>query len=375
MIVHVGNYDPNALDGVSTTIVGQCDALLKKGVEIEVWYFVLGVDDIQRKTAPNGLQIFSIPRFRNPLVAALALPRISKRWISERISKVELFHLHSVFSPPNNRVSRLGIPYVVTPNGGWGEQVLRGRNAVFKSLWIRIFEKSLWRDSKFIQGVSRLEASSLESLPEIGKIVYIPNGVDVPAATALFKTRESQNYWLFLGRLAIEQKGLDILLNAYAKANLTVSLPSLLLVGPDFRGGMAKLKALAGDLGIASKVKFAGPLVGGEKKQVLAQAALFLHPSRWEGLPLSILEALAHGVPCLVSPETGVADWILDNQCGWSVAGDVDLLAASLVGLAQSPVLIREKSINTRIAVERDFSWNSVADNLLGAYRSLGGFE
>src|SRR5215471_42145 len=108
-IVQVGNYDRNALDGVSTTVVGQCDALAQLGIPLEIWSFEVGLSGVHEEQTSSGISIYRIPRFKNPVLAALLLPRTARVWIRRRLPEVALFHLHSVFSPPNNYVAKLGI--------------------------------------------------------------------------------------------------------------------------------------------------------------------------------------------------------------------------------------------------------------------------
>lgn len=367
LVVHVGNYDPDALDGVSTTVVGQCNALIKSGTPIEVWTFRCGLHEVETQQMPNGLRVHLLPRYRNPFLAAMALPAATRTWIAKHLPNVRLFHLHSVFSPQNNRVAALGVPYGVTPNGGWGPSVIHGRRSLMKRMWITLFEKSLWRNAAFVQAVSRNETTDLESLGVASTTVLIPNGTTI--APRIDPVEPSVRQWLFLGRLAVDQKGLDLLLQAYASAKKDgANLPRLVLAGPDFRDGLHSLKALAKKLAIETDVEFPGPVTGDSKTALWKASEAFVHTSRWEGLPLSILEALGQGIPCLVTPETGLADWMEANECGWRVNGDVPSIARTLSSLSAEPRLIKTKAANTKPAVTRDFSWEAIARKLLDAY-------
>lgn len=364
-VVHVGLYDPMALDGVSITLVGQCEALRALGVDVEVWTFRCECKRVTMTTTESGITMYNLGRYKNPVLAAVLLPKSTRQWVASRLKEIGCFHLHSVFSPAHNLLGRMGVPFVVTPNGGWGEAVLRGRRAMLKSIWIFFFEANLWKKARFVQAVSRVEEEHLTSLPGIARTVYIRNGVDAVADSG---PSERKNF-LFLGRLAVEQKGLDLLLRAYAEFAKGVSdVPRLRLVGPDFRGGLKVLGELAKDLGISQWVDFVGPLSGDQKREAIFSAALFLHPSRWEGMPLAILEALAHGVPCLVSPQTGMAEWIVDNNCGWAVSGEIGALAAMLRKLHDDPQGLKQAAGNTRACVSRDYAWTNIADELKRQY-------
>ncbi len=371
LIVHVGNYDPDALEGVAITLVGQCNALLESGLPVEVWTFRGDVTEVSSRKYPNGLEVHVLPRHRNQFLAAMALPPVTKEWIARRLPEVRFFHLHSVFSPHNNRVASLGIPYAVTPNGGWGPAVILGRRSLMKRIWIRLFEESLWKRASFIQAVSSNEVADLGKLDAGLNVTLIPNGTNIVPRV---ETPEPlPRRWLFLGRLAVDQKGLDLLLRGYALAKAQgTPLPHLIFAGPDFRGGMDSLKSLAKELAIEGEVAFTGPVTGAAKESLWSSCELFLHTSRWEGLPLAILEALGHGIPCLVTPETGMAGWIDTNLCGWTVEGEVSSIARALESLARNPEQVLERAANTQSAAQRDFSWAAISRRLEEHYPGNG---
>jgi glycosyltransferase involved in cell wall biosynthesis len=297
----------------------------------------------------------------------MAAPKAARRWIASQLPQVDFIHLHSVFSPQNNFGARLGVPYGVTPQGGWSRQVLKGRRAAAKAVWVALFEKGLWAGASFIQAVSNTEERELRQLPKMGHLEFIPNGVDIPLAAANIPTRAP--YFLFLGRLAVEQKGLDLLIKAYGAARKQHAfLPDLLIAGPDYRGGGAVLKALVSRLGLGDKVQLIGPVFGETKSQLLAGAYVFVHPSRWEGMPLSILEALGQGTPCLVSQATGLSEWVEARSCGWSTGLDAHNLAEALVRLASDEKDVWAKAQHACSSVRSDYSWANIAHRLSSLY-------
>lgn len=370
-IVHVGHYDPQALDGVSATIVGQCEGLAALGANLEIWTFHPGIAQVTESKTESGITIFSLPRYGNLFLAALKAPRRTTEWIRARLPEIKLFHLHSVFSPHNNFLGNLGLPYVITPNGGWSDSVIHGRRGGLKKIWISIFESKLWKNARFVQAVSVLEATQLGQLKGIANVIHLPNGVlsiDENRSTPF----EERDIWLFLGRLALEQKGLDLLLDAYSEFNsLTRDAPKLVLAGPDFRGDLRLLQQQAERLGIAGKIEFTGPLRGSAKERIWERTELFLHPSRWEGMPLAILEALGHGIPCLVSPQTGLGEWVENNEAGWMVDLEIGKLVQAFQRIHRDRQTLPIRGRNALIGVQRDYSWNSITTNLLSQYQHI----
>lgn len=136
------------------------------------------------------------------------------------------------------------------------------------------------------------------------------------------------DYWLGLGRLA-QQKGFDLLLEAYAMASQHQALPDLVIAGDGpLRGALA---AQAHRLGIAQRVHFTGFL--SNPYPLLRHARLFILSSRHEGMPTVLIEALALGTPVLASDcETGPRELLENGRLGLLVkVNDVPALANGML--------------------------------------------
>jgi len=125
-----------------------------------------------------------------------------------------------------------------------------------------------------------------------------------------------------------------------------------------------------GELGLRDLVSLPGPVLDEAKSRVLAGADAFLHPSRSEGHPMAVLEALAHGLPCLLTPVTNVADEVVAAGAGWRVEPTAQGIAAGLRQLlrADSEELRRAGAAARRLAEEK-YRWDNVAVESLNAYR------
>jgi len=365
-IVHIGEYSTDALNGVAVTLYGQINTLKNLGYPVEIWTFTRNVSEITNIISTEGMSIYLLPLFRFSFLGIFAFPKITRSWIKSRISDVRCIHLHSVFSPANNLVAQFGIPYAVTPNGGWEPSVLTGRKRLAKLIWVAQREKKLWSNARFIQAVSETEERNLSILANIAPIKYIPNGIDLPSQNDK-KQFIKRDLWLYMGRLAIQQKGLDILINAYAILRITSSnLPRLILAGPDFRGDKKKIEKMIIKHGLSDDIQLIGPVKNGQKEALLDKASLFLHLSRWEGMPLAILEAMAHGVPCLVTKGTNMAHFVSRGRAG-IVAGDtIDEIVAAMLNALK--VDLHEMGRSARKIVEHHFTWDLVATRLIAAY-------
>jgi glycosyltransferase involved in cell wall biosynthesis len=370
-VVHVGNYKPDSSNGVDKTIVGMTRHLLAQGVKVEVWHPTVRAARIEERIE-DGLTIRDLP-VRRIFKGVTRLKPEARHFVAQQAVSVELFHFHSVFSSENIRLSKLGVPYVITPNGGYDALSMAGRNRIGKSIWFSMWERSYLRGASLIHAVSIPEQRELLALRLDVPVKYIPNGIEQNAlridAPAPSKCREL----LYLGRLAVEQKGLDLLLTGYARALADVpDLPHLVLAGPDFRGGMGRLTGLVGALNLAGKVVLAGPVFGEAKWQQLSQARLFIHTSRWEGMPFALLEAMAVGRPVLVTPGSNLAEYVHEFGAGVVVDCDAAAIAAGLKKAASSTDAALDKmGRRSRDLAKARFSWQSIAVELGKEYRSI----
>ena len=104
----------------------------------------------------------------------------------------------------------------------------------------------------------------------------------------------------------------------------------------------------------------------------LARAAVLVLPSYSENFGNVVLEAMALGVPVMVTPEVGLAPVVGKSASGLVVQGDPPLLGAALVRLMKDEALRRELGANGRVAAQA-FSWASVAQRMEREYLSLTG--
>lgn len=197
------------------------------------------------------------------------------------------------------------------------------------------------------------------------KILVMHNAVALPEAPINPCAHQSV---LFLGRLGAN-KSPDVLLRA-AKT-LRVRFPEARYVfGGD--GDVEKYRALATELGVADVCNFVGWVTGEDKERLVRQTGIFCLPSRHEGMPMSLLEMMAYGLPCVMTPVGGIPQVIHDGENGFmSPVGDVDDLADRLAELLASPELRGSIGSAARRTIERDFNIDANILKLADLYREL----
>lgn len=171
-------------------------------------------------------------------------------------------------------------------------------------------------------------------LVDPAKIIVIPNGIDIAEVDRLSREPLTHRWFdddqppvvVAAGRLTY-QKGFDVLLRAFALARARCPMRLIVLgKGPE----QSQLQALAEQLGIAADVELTGHV--SNPLPYLRRAALFVLPSRWEGLSNALLEAMACGTPVVASRCTGSTEVLNRGRYGSLVnVGDVEELARSIL--------------------------------------------
>lgn len=226
----------------------------------------------------------------------------------------DVIHAHGEFNPDNVWAIKLrpGCPVVLGPQGAFDPAVFRKSRARSKRLYARVARRMLYRHLASFHALSPRESEHIRRLaPEI-PVYTVPQGGGKAASTPVGPAHgvDATARFVFVGRLDVYTKGLDLLLQALANVTRAGEAPvHVTLIGPDWLGGRAQLAALVAELGLANAVTLAGELSGDEVAGVLDRSDCAIQPSRHEGLSLSATEALVRGKPLIVSTETGHASY------------------------------------------------------------------
>jgi len=371
-VAHIGDYKPDTSNGVNKTVAALARHTPFHGIQVELWHFTARTNCVRERVV-DGVQIFDLPIYPQRWLRTIRLPAETARFLRRRSQDVDLLHLHSAFAPENLWAANLGVPYVVTPNGAWAVSVVRGRRRFVKWVWVQLWENRLWRRARVIHAVSRSELDDLVARKMDVPVVYIPNGVDEDDLARQVDPPSAGTVWLYLGRLAVRQKGLDLLLRAYAIARSAVGvpLPPLVIAGPDFQGGLDELRQLSASLGLARFVQFIGPVSANAKSALVSTARLFVHTSRWEGMPFAVLEALAAERPVLVTNATNLTHEIESYAAGWIAQETPDAIAEHLINAATIDSLtLNEIGRRGRQMVREHLAWKPLAGRIAALYKT-----
>ena len=224
-------------------------------------------------------------------------------------------------------LKRMGQPYIVCSHGIYHPAMLsKGR---WKKWLIAPLERYALRNADAVQLLSDLHAVHLRNFGVKNRIIIFPNGF-YPQDIPKFQSGEARPLEpvkiLFLGRLDVSTKGLDLLVDAVSRLVPRFRI-ELSLIGPNWRDVEA-LKKRAEALN--DSVKFCGPDYARHPVEIISNYDLLALPSRHEGFGLSGLEAMVAGIPVVVSSEAGIAESVRRANAGWIVAPAVESIELAI---------------------------------------------
>jgi glycosyltransferase involved in cell wall biosynthesis len=224
-------------------------------------------------------------------------------------------------------------PYVISAHGMLEHYALNHKR-FRKALYAAVSERRRLQRAACLRALSADEVNDYRRLGMTNPVAIIPNSVDPPMGVRpdLFWEAHPELFGkrivLFLGRLH-PKKGLPLLLQAWSRRALKSEDLHLVIAGPDAENTRALLEKMADELNLRSSVTFAGMLTGEYKWSALAAAKLFVLPSYSEGFSVAVLEALAMGVPAIVTVPCHIPE-VSTHGCGWVVPPDAGELESAL---------------------------------------------
>jgi glycosyltransferase involved in cell wall biosynthesis len=287
----------------------------------------------------------------------------------------DLVHFYGLYDLLGPAVSyfcrRQGIPYVIEPMGMYRPI---DRSLRMKRVWHRSLGDSYWSHAAQIIATSEMEQQELlaDGVPA-GKLVVRYNGIDRATFTSQPARGAFRAKWgiapaepllLFLGRL-IPRKGADILMDAFAQACPREG--RLAIAGPEGEPGyLAQLTKRAADAGVASRVIFTGALYDDAKAEVMADSDIFVLPSRYENFANSAAEAIAAGVPVIITGACGIRT-LIDGRAGLVIAPEPQALTIAIRALLSDRSLY-EKFRAGCPGVAAQLDWDRLTEQMEGYY-------
>ena len=349
--------------------------LVSLGAEIKI--ITAGFKATKRYEIINGVKVLRIPSGRRHLISPSAIELFSFLFSGILFTFRELKRdrpdlIHTFFTIPSGLIACLlkktfKIPYIVSIRGsdvpGYDKKRFLGLLS-----FSGIIVKWIWRNSSgvFSNG-EMLKSLALKTDRDIG-IKIIPNGVDLLEFYPGRRAKDQSIKILLVGQL-IMRKRFHLIIEILPE--LCKELKDKIVVKIVGDGPQRDyLEKLAEQLGERDKINFLGNVPHAKLSEVYRDADIFILPSEREGMANVILEALATGLPIIVT-KSGTETLIKDGLNGFVEKGDVkDFLKKSILTLARDKNLLNAMGQKS-IEIAQDFSWNRVACSYQKNYQDI----
>ena len=303
------------------------------------------------------------------------------QWLNENARQFDLAHLHALFSPVTTLAATIAryhhLPYIIRPCGMLDPADLQKKKRL-KQIYATLLERPNLAGAAAIHFTSKEEAKISErfGLGSTAKMP-VPRDLVIPlgVTAGLFpkRLRESQvPIILFMSRIE-PKKGLDLLIPA---------LESILGSGIEFHFILAgsnpqdadyetQIKVQIHNSSLAKYTTITGFVSGDLKVELLTKADLFVLPSYYENFGIAVAEAMAAGVPVVISDRIHIAEDIQQAEAGWVGPLEVGAIANSIKSALINPQERQRRGLNGKEYAKKHYNWEAIAQQTIDAYQQI----
>lgn len=282
-----------------------------------------------------------------------------EKYVDSYEPDVVVFHSHYYFEYLRlyGLLIKRKIPYYIEPHGSFGKAALKKsklRKQIANGIILRQFMKHAY-GYIFLN-----EAEQIDAQFRSAHDLIIPNGINT---NNLEKDINPRNQWhlYFIGRFDVIHKGLDYLFDAFEILDKEEEKMSIKLYGTGTEEEIEYVNNRIHSLHSIS-VTNCGPIYGEEQAKALEQCGIMLLTSRYEGFPMTVLEAWKYGNPCIVTPGTNLTEEVENNALGWTTELEKSEIATTIKKACKSYLIQRDGYIHTtKEYVTDNYSWDRIA--------------
>ncbi|NNM27874.1 MAG: glycosyltransferase, partial [Phycisphaerales bacterium] len=374
-VLHVISSLDHRYGGPAYALSGLAAHQRAEGLDVSVLTGMRAGDDdaLIKGLREAGVPVAVTGPGRGPLGRHPAL----RRDVAAAIGDADLCHIHAVWSQIQHEAARAardaGVPYIFRPCGTLDPWCMT-QSAFRKKLYLA------WRLRRDLNGavaihytttVERALATPIGLTPEA---IVEPNGVDLaefatppPPGTLRRKFPEigARPIVLFLSRVH-KKKGLDVLIPAFARAETGDAV--LVIAGHDDRGYLATARDLVRDHDLERDVVFTGILRGDDRIGAFTDATLFALTSYQENFGVAVVEALAAGLPVLISDQINIHEEVSAAGVGVVVPMDIAAVADALETWLADEARRAKAAERARPFVRERYEWGAIARRWVERY-------
>ena len=304
------------------------------------------------------------------------------RALRQEIKGVDLVHVHNLYLfhdlVTGYYCRAHGVPYLIQPHGALDPFIHR-RHRGRKRFMEWGFQNRTIRKASAILFTTAAERELAAPFTFGTPGVMVPLGMDLDEFRGMpepgsFRRRYPEigdkPIILFFGRVNFK-KGLDILAKAFGAVARRRQDVHLVIAGPDNEGWGARVRTWLGEEGVLGRTTFTGMLLGPDKLAVLRDASMFVLPSYSENFGLAVIEAMAAGLPIIISDKVNIWREVESAGAGKVVPCEAGKLTEAILDLLDKPEMARQMGQKGQALVRDEFQWPDIAVRLQETYAIL----
>lgn len=380
-VLHVISSMSQLRGGPTVSMHNILSALRRKGIAADV----AATDDdgdtarldvpLDRFVDIQGQRVRYFPR--QTLKYAFSAPLLP--WLLRNVRAYDLVHTHGLFSFAPLAAAwcarAAGVPYIMRPAGVLDTWGMKNKSRLVKAASVRLVEAPLLEAAAAVHFTTPLERARAADLSLPIRPVVLPTGVEMdgsgdPAEPLEELAAQDTRLVLFLARIH-PIKCVDVLLRAFCDLEDRDSRLRLVIAGDGDPALVAQLKRLAGELGLADRVRWLGFTCGARKRWLLTRADVFVLPSASENFGIAVVEAMSAGAPVIVTHGCGLADFVAQWQAGIVTDGTMESLRTALTTLLSDEALRLAMGESGRRAARQELSLEAFGARLESLYRTV----
>ncbi|ADR19871.1 glycosyltransferase [Calditerrivibrio nitroreducens] len=370
------------IGGPYTNVKNLLLKLVEKGVDVKVLsplpknYDKKKIEFIKKLPFPVEYIKEQLPRYIWP---SFSLKFFKK--INEEAKRYDLFHSAMIFDFYNLPLLLQKTPFICSPRGTFMQEAYKMKlfKRVKKDVFLKLSGKRILEKARFIHLITEEEKRHfLQFFPEFeDKIRVVSNGLILPEFEAdltkedllkKYPYLKDKKIILFLSRVNWK-KGLDLLIPAFAQLHSEMKDVHLIIAGKDDGDSYEnKVKEWVKKYNLNDSVTFTGLVTGKDKLILLYGSDIFVLPSYSENFGVAVVEAMACGLPVVISDKVGISNEIKANNAGLIVQTNIESIYEGMKKLLENGSLRKTISENGIRLVREYYNIEKVADKMIEMY-------
>lgn len=361
--------------GPSAVVLGYCHALNALGIQTMVATTNADGDDVLpvlvgKPTRYEGLDAIFFERRGEAFKYSSGLAR----WVRQHVGDFDLVHIHAVFSHSSLVAGRAcratGVPYILRPLGSLDPWSLQQRGWK-KRILLQTSAKALIQGAAAVHFTTDIEAELAAPVTAGATSAVVPLGIDAEYVDIGAFHRSRLNQVIAISRFE-SKKRLDALIRAFhlVAADPALSNWTLAIAGDGKPEDRLPLEHAAVAGPCRDRIRVGGWVDGAAKRELLASSSLFAMPSYQENFGLALAEAMAAGLPAIVTSAVNLSKNIERADAGWVVGLDEGSLVDALRAAMTNEFERRRRGINAH-RLAQTFTWPAAGAALADLYRAI----